>query len=398
MSGLQGSGFRAQQSRAQRFAIFYGEEDADAGSPWPNPQTRLSEFFERWFVPHYAPGREQRRRQRTLAETRSWVRRFVDLIEDLPLGAVTTEQCERFAASALLLPRDLYIGPSYAAQRAARWPAAPAAIRRHRRWRPAAENLSPRTVRKGCVALQAVLDAAGPRSRNHKRTAEAEGLFGLDAHGAPVPAPWFPDVEAEPAGWVQKVFTVEEIAQILRACLYARRPRLPGLAAADWWRALLKFLYNTGLRIGTALALRRSMLGRNLFGESFLAIPSRADKKGKPRIVVLSSHALAAIAALPSTTELIFPQPHGSQQHLLRLLHQLEAAAGLPPERRFGFHALRRANITQMWYLDPAAAQDNAGHADPRTTINHYVAAEAQVRAKAAKDLPALERLPQPAE
>ena len=74
----------------------------------------------------------------------------------------------------------------------------------------------------------------------------------------------------------------------------------------------------------------------------------------------------------------------------------MERHAGLPAERQLGFHGFRKANGTELWKIDSEAAQSNLGHGDRRTTVNHYVAAEALVRSKAARELPALEGLPQP--
>ena len=396
---LRGSGFRVQELQP-RFAVFYGEDQP--GGEFPNPQTHLVEFFERWFVPRYALLHKHRRWERTLKETRTWVLKFCGLMGDLPLGRITLADCDQFYTWALMLPQNLYRGPSYAVQRAARKPGAPKIIRRYRSWQPSDEDLAPRTVEKGLTALQAVLDASGPRSRKHQHTAAIDGLFGLDQYSRPRSAPWFPDVPGEQAGFATSIFTLEEVSAILRATVHARQPHVPGMAPADWWHALVLFLYNTGVRIGTALALRWSMLKQNLFGDAFLEVPGYADKKGKPRLDVLNSHALAAIgstaAARAAATEsdpLIFPQPYG-REHLLDLLREIEQHAGLPAERRFGFHAFRKANITETWRLSEEAAQGNAGHGDRRTTIDHYVAAEALAHAKVLRELPALERLPQP--
>ena len=58
-----------------------------------------------------------------------------------------------------------------------------------------------------------------------------------------------------------------------------------------------------------------------------------------------------------------------SQENRRRIL----VAAGLPEERRFGFHGFRKAMCTQASKIDALGSSMQAGHQDMATTIRNYI-------------------------
>jgi len=357
---------------APRLRVFHGDPTPPARSSPPSPEragrprftpdTLLSAFFREWFVPHYCQSRRRPLKAATQREFATAVARWIVLIGDLPLRAITLDHCREFVEADLAAP-----GRKQA-------------------------TLSAYTVHKHAVALETIFRQGGPRTRETPDAATEEGLFGCDRYGRPRPAPWFPPIERPPLSG-ENAFELHEIRAWLDACEQARQPVLPECTPAQWWRALILFCYNSAMRIGAVLQLRRGML-RYADGQTWLDIPGEINKQGKPAEICLSQHAVAAIESLP-TTDLIFPFPHGIR-HLHTLRRELLAAAGLPEGRRFGFHALRKANANALYQESPEAAQAQLGHHYRATTEGSYVRKQTKAAAKARLVLPALNRLPQP--
>lgn len=242
---------------------------------------------------------------------------------------------------------------------------------------PLAEN----TVRKHCVAVQYVLDRAGPRSR-HNRLGR-----GLIAEAPLIQKPSLVVNE------VEDNFTLWEIGRWLEAAESATAPRLPGLRPADWWRAIGLFAYNAGPRIGTLTVLRFSWLERDEIGWWAKVPKGAAPKMRNGGKIYLSPAALGAIEPLRGrtgeTADLIFPWPH-SEGYLHDCRRQLLAASEIPAARHFGFHGLRKAFETELARINAMAASWAAGHADApgKMAREHYV--------HRAIFCAAIDRLPQP--
>lgn len=218
------------------------------------------------------------------------------------------------------------------------------------------EPVSPNTVRKHARTVQRCLDMAGPPERSNRHG------MGLIPRPVYLPRPRY---RAKPA---EDVFTLDEIRAWIRAAEKAIAPRLRGVDPPAWWRGLILWTYNTGLRIGTSLAVRWEWIDSQR-----LAIPGDAYKGGQPRRFVLSAAALAAIEPLRSQPfDRVFPWPY-YRTHLDHTRRAMLAAAGFPPARRFGFHGLRKALATALGMVNPAAAQMALGHAAMSTTREHYL-------------------------
>jgi len=233
------------------------------------------------------------------------------------------------------------------------------------------EPLSANTVRKHCAHIQKCLDLAGPPGKGNRSAAE------LIARPPYLERPALQRTTPE-------AFTLDEIRAWLDVVDTATLPTLRGVSSPDWWRALILWTYNTGLRIGSTLAMRWDWLDGHT-----LTVPGASYKGGQGRQLYASPHALAAVERLrPAGRRRVFPWDY-SESYLQAQRRKMLRRAGLPPGRRFGFHGLRKALATGLAPLDPTAAQLALGHTSLNTTAGHYFAAEAVVA-------PAMARLPQP--
>lgn len=313
------------------------------------PDVTLSAFYAGYVEPICLASAAPRNREQYQGTMRLWVA----LTGDPQLRVITNATCAAFVAS--LVSR---------------------VDGRYTRYPERGGRLSPNTVRKHCAVIGRCLSLAGEPSRSNRLGA---GLLEV--------VPWLeapPMVLDDPDG-----FTVAEVERVLEATRFAKRPeKIPGVSAPAWWAGLILFDHNTGLRLGELLALRWSWIREDEAGSSWLHVPAEFMKgRRRGRRVYLNRFALAALASIRGERELIFPWPHcPSWLHECRL--RILEAAGLPPERRFGFHGLRKRHITEVAMQNAMAAQLTAGHTSARTTIDHYTMREVLV--------PALDALPQP--
>jgi integrase len=235
------------------------------------------------------------------------------------------------------------------------------------------EKISPNTVRKICIHLQFVFDRLGPRNRQNR--------FGTNLL-ADSPYLQKPRRRIKPP---TDNFSIKEISAWLEAAKCAQAPRIRGITPAEWWTALILFIYNTGLRIGTALKLRWSMLVGN-----FLTIDGSIYKGGDGRQFTLSDRALEAIRPLrelQSDYPKIFPWPY-SESYLEKVRQKILKGSSIDETRQFGFHALRKALASELARVNPIIAQIAMGHTSIRTTAEHYINSESFVES--------LNKIPQP--
>lgn len=227
-------------------------------------------------------------------------------------------------------------------------------------------RLSPNTQRKHMTAVEAVLATAEAIS---KRNPFGCGLISRAPHFEKPPTVVNPDIEP---------LSLDEISAWLAACERATTPRwcaherhLPRL----WNQSLIVFCYNSGLRIGEAIKVRRSWITER-YGSKWLAMPAEACKhKRQGRLVSLNSAAFAAISAAPEYCEdVVFHWPHG-MGYLDEKLGELTDAAGIRRGRhtRKLCHALRRACSTQLSSVAShyGFVRMHLGHRD--VTLDHYL-------------------------
>lgn len=243
-----------------------------------------------------------------------------------------------------------------------------------------AEHVSPNSIRKVCTHLQFILDAAGPEVRRDRPTA---GIF--DRRPPYIPRPPLRDKPAEDQ------FTLDEIQLLIEACRFApRTTSLMGHDPATWWRSLFTFLYNTGLRIGSAIQAEWSMVDCDKPG--WISIPAAIYKGGKVgHQIYLNRWARAAIDAVrrPGQSRL-FPWTDwpASNTWLHACRRKILESSTIRSDHHYGFHALRKSLISWLAGENPMLASMVAGHRTGNVTRDHYV------KPDVVKAL--LDRVPQP--
>ncbi|MDD4888304.1 MAG: tyrosine-type recombinase/integrase [Phycisphaerae bacterium] len=289
----------------------------------------MSQFYERYVRPAVMePGGAA---ERNLYEYGQTIKYWHDLTGDPPLKEIDEWVCAEFLKRLKRLPG-----------------------------REGHEVLSVNTVRKHCVHLQHVLDLAGPKDRRHPM---AKRLLDESPY-LQRPAAWLDEVE--------DVFEGHEVEAWKRACRFATTPRIDGVAASAWWLGLIVYIYNVGIRIGSALAIRYAWHSTDPEGRHWLKIPYGAIKGHKALKLYVSAEAWEAIQAIRTDRELVFPWPH-CRRHLDTIREQLLEKAGIPADRQFGFHGLRKALASDLAEGNPIAAQKQLGHAAMTMTSGHYV-------------------------
>lgn len=237
---------------------------------------------------------------------------------------------------------------------------------------------APATRRKHLIALQYLLDLAGPSSRDR----DAAGLIEQPAR------------IRRPKGSAsinKRPLDVPEIARYLEACQHAtwERKGLP-LPACAFWRCLGLFLYQVGLRIETVYLLRWEWLQEDADGHSWLEIPPAAMKRDERFRCYVSPAALRALAPLRQLERpLIFPFPFVGQT-ARRKLTELYQRAEIPLRglQENKFHAFRRSCAVELAKINPYASKMQLGHSTRDVTLNHYVSPAVLIDAH--------QRLPQP--
>jgi integrase len=229
------------------------------------------------------------------------------------------------------------------------------------------------TVRSALRLIQAVLDKAGPPGRGNR---DAAGIL-------PTP-PWVRPPREEQL--IPKTIRLELLGAVYAAAVSMRWPKLPGIDAPTWWRALLAVCYNSGgLRWRTLFALR--MTDVDWTGQR-LVIPAERMKSHRPIIVHLNETAMEHLRAIRTDRELVFEWPY-DQSWFHRCFAWLQQQAGVSKGEYFGLHTIRKTAATMLWQESPAAAQFALGHTAMEITRKHYVDGGALVAT-------ALDHLPQP--
>lgn len=333
-----------------------GPEDGPAHEPpgQLSPDMRVSEFFRGYVLPVVAKACGWSKS--TIASNAEGVAFWTALTNDLPLYAIDELEGAEFVAGLRLQPGR------------------------------ADEFLSTASVRKHCFTAQRILGIAGPRER---RTKKDLSRFGAELISR---VPWIEAPDADDA-LPDGDFTHEEILAILGACQFMTRPKLKGVAASVWWTALVTFLCQTGLRIGTTMALEWSMIARQQ-----LLIPGAICKRKKPHVQWLHPAVAEAIEPLRHLSKRVFPWANyprpGAVRWLQRQREMLLIRAGLPAHRQFGFHGFRKYHATELFDgsgLEVAAMSLN--HGDSATTSGSYVNGRRQIDARLKQQQAAIERM-----
>lgn len=214
------------------------------------------------------------------------------------------------------------------------------------------EGYSPSTFNKLRRHILAIMNRLGPPIKGNP-----EGLQILDG---------FVYVrKAKENEKLPRVATDEELNSIYKASSEATWPQFE-FGAPAWWRAVIVFLYNTGLRRNDFLSLETKEVKL-----SSGCIEFDAEKTGKDRRLPLHPSVIEHFQAIWSDRKLVFPKPHGLKQ-LYQQWYSIQAAAEISEENYLTFHQLRSTCGSNLFERSPGAAQEMLGHSSIETTRRSY--------------------------
>jgi integrase len=153
-----------------------------------------------------------------------------------------------------------------------------------------------------------------------------------------------PILRAIPTAW-----TLEEMNRLLVACQALNGPmrHLP-VSRAEWWTALMLFLYDSGSRIKAALAL--SVKDVNAM-KSTAILRGEHAKTGHEQMVDLGPETIEAIQRVIAQRnwkeDAVFVYPYCIRRIWVEF-HEIMDAAKVPAGKYIGFHRVRKTHATQQ--------------------------------------------------
>jgi len=166
-------------------------------------------------------------------------------------------------------------------------------------------TISASTVNKHLTAIGKILRTAGP--------ADDRNPLGYDLLERPPRL-----AKLRTTTELREDLSLAEIEQWWDVVETARRPRIPGVAPADWWRAWLLLSYNTALRISTTLQVD----WRHLKGE-WLHLPGEIMKGGRAAKVYLNTAGRRAIERVRTDSDRVLSWPYR-----IRSFHTVRRSGG----------------------------------------------------------------------
>jgi integrase len=303
---------------------------------------KLSEFFESTYLVLRITGKLDPKTEKSYRESVKW---WVKITGDPPLDQITSLDAAKFVAE---------LGK----QKGKRGPV-----------------MERSSVGKHCVNLNSILSIAGPSSQNRLGQDLIQRVPFFDA----------PRVDKDPP---EEDWEVEEIRAMYSAAHVARLPKIPDVSPREWWEAFIPFEYSTGIRITAS----QSVEFENLRGQ-WLTVLGKVSKGGRGKKQWVRADVLEKVESIrrPGRTK-IFGWPNWEKQRRVAYdqLRRIQAAAGIPENRRWGFQSFRKTYTTQIASggLDPQqglkTAQAAVGHTSLSITTGHYISGSVQDRLVAA--------------
>ena len=327
------------------------DRPATTAAPAPSklsPEMTLPEFFARYAWPDcLAPKGDSVRTRRDYEKSLDYWRVFTG---NPALDQIDKRTCSRFVAEL--------------------------SSARHAR---TGETLAANTVHKHWVNLERLLRWSGPANRQNP-----EGAAVIDS------PPWIKGPRKQKPS-PRAGFALDEIQRWLEVLDTTAKITVPP-AARDavgdppaWWRAVILFDYNTGLRPGTLFCIRWEMLAGH-----WLTVPTGIVKGEDGLRIWLNEPAIRAIEPLRRPAGLVLGWPNwpAAETTFRKQRIRQQASAGI---RQLPLYALRRCFSTELAKINPLAAQIMMGHKGlgMQMMIDHYVDPEQLLG-------DALARLPQP--
>lgn len=173
-----------------------------------------------------------------------------------------------------------------------------------------------------------------------------------------------PEVQREPVA-----LTVEQIAALIAATAELDYS-IAGIAASLWWRALFLVLYDTGWRVSAARSLQWGDVRES---DETILVRGEYQKTLKDSRKRIAADTMAAIIAIREPRRrLVFPWDR-DRCYFWALARDVFSRAGLPDDRRFRCHAIRRTHGTLVAaLLGDHAAAESLQHSNVTTFQRHY--------------------------
>lgn len=160
---------------------------------------------------------------------------------------------------------------------------------------------------------------------------------------------------------VPEAWLTDEFQRLLHAA--AQEPGLiDGVPAGDFWKALVRLLYETGERVSAAMALEWSDVRPD-------SVLYRAEtRKGQTRDILrsITPSCHAAIEAIRRPRAMVFAWPFAKSMLWYRM-GRICRRAGLPSDRRSKFHRIRRTTASH-YAAAGGDAQRLLDHSSPAVT------------------------------
>jgi integrase len=166
----------------------------------------------------------------------------------------------------------------------------------------------------------------------------------------------------------------EQLEKLLEVCeeqLPGALNGWPGIPRKEFWFSLILFLYESGARIGAALAVTPADVDIENRGVILRSLTSKTRLEQSIRISAIAADAISKI--MDPNRETVWPCGK-CKHHLYTTLKRLQQLAGLATDRKSKFHKIRRTNATQTALhgtLDMARQQ--LGHTDVKMTLRSYI-------------------------
>lgn len=330
---------------APQLRLFEPYVEGDLDAPRFTRDTTIRTYCEQ----HFFPRRLRKADPKTVIEYRTTLKYFIHCFGNLAIGRINDTVLIEFIE---------------------RLEAMPGKVR--------TEKLSDATVAKHIRQFEAILTTMGPKTRRHRYNAE---VFTI--------APFFPESYQVGERHKRKPFTIDEFERLWTAARVARKPKLAGVSAPEWWRGLFDVLFNVGARIETALTVEPVWIDRDGYAE----VPTEHYKQGEARTLYFNPWARGAIAALhpPGTKRrrtfagvsldgagMVFdPRDQVEEgccrRYLDELFKEIMLAADVPVLKHRVWHGFRRTLGDQLFAMNPAVAQFQLGHSSLEVTKEHYI-------------------------
>ncbi|MEX0938548.1 MAG: tyrosine-type recombinase/integrase [Pirellulales bacterium] len=181
----------------------------------------------------------------------------------------------------------------------------------------------------------------------------------------------FPDVQRlkEPKRR-PRALTNDEVSKLLWSVSKERR-NMDGTPAADWWRALILVLVDSGWRVGAALSLRWEHVD---FAAGLAEVKAEHQKHGADDIKRLHPETLTALRKVKQAHPEVFGWALVIANRIYAPWKRIRKRAGIPVERDFAFHTFRRTMITNVAAVaGDQVACDFAQHSSVAITRARYL-------------------------